>query len=350
MELRYCGNSDLKLSVIGAGCWSFGGGDYWGPSDQQDATRIVHRSVELGINYFDTAEVYNDGRSEQALGEALKGINRESVIIGTKVSPSNCYPDTLAAHCHGSLQRLGTDYIDLYMIHWPLHSHAVRHVTDNEEIINNPPSISGALETLGKLRDAGKIRHIGVSNFAPSRLDEAQQFEDQIVVNQLAYNMLARAIEFEVLDYCKNHAVGIIGYSTLLQGVLADVYPALGDVPKWQRRTRHFHHASCDLSRHGEAGAEKEMVKALENIRSIARDSGITVPDLAVKWAIAQVGITCSLVGTRSVQRLETNVRATEEPLPAEIIEKLNTVTGPLKEKMGPSFDYFESTANDRTR
>ena len=350
MEQRYCGNSDFKLSVIGAGCWSFGGGDYWGPLDQQDATKIVHCSVELGINYFDTAEAYNDGRSEQALGEALKGINRESVVIGTKVSPSNCYPDTLAAHCHGSLQRLSTDYIDLYMIHWPLHSHAVRHFTDNEDIINNPPSVSDAFETLVKLRDAGKIRHIGVSNFAPIRLDESRQFCDQIVVNQLAYNILARAIEFEVLDYCKNYAVSVIGYSTLLQGVLADVYPALSDVPKWQRRTRHFHHASCDLSRHGEAGAEEETVKALEDIRSIARDSGITVPDLALKWAIAQEGIACSLVGTRSVQRLESNVRAAEEPLPAEIIEKLNAVTDPLKEKMGPSFDYFESAANDRTR
>ena len=350
MELRSCGNSDLKLSVIGAGCWSFGGGDYWGDQNQRDVAEVVHRSVELGINYFDTAEAYNDGRSEQSLGEALKDLVRENIIVGTKISPSNCYQDSIIEHCDGSLRRLNTEYIDLYMIHWPIHSHSIRHFTNDENVINNPPKIEEAFETLLKLRDAGKIRHIGVSNFAPNRLKEARNFCDDIVVNELPFSLLTRAIEWETLPYCQKNKIGIIGYMTLLQGLLADIYPTLNDVPQWQRRTRHFHHRSCNLCRHGEEGAEVETNRALDEIRTIAKDCGMTMPEVAVKWAIANEAITCALIGARNAKELEANVKATTEPLSNEIIEKLNAVTNPLKNKLGLSFDYYESTANDRTR
>ena len=132
MEIRNCGSSDLKLSALGVGCWSFGGGEYWGDQDQQDADRVVKRACELGINYFDTAEMYNDGRSEQSLGRAIRGLPRDRIIIGTKVSPSNAAPDVLRASCEASLKRLGTDTIDLYMIHWPIHPHSIQHFTDDE--------------------------------------------------------------------------------------------------------------------------------------------------------------------------------------------------------------------------
>src|SRR5690606_5455375 len=131
MEYREIKNGDLKLSIIGTGCWSFGGGEYWGSQDQNDVNDVVHASVGFGINYFDTAEAYNDGRSETSLGIAMKGIPRDKLVIGTKVSPSNCYRDTLIEHCEGSLRRLETDYIDIYMIHWPIHPHSIRHFTQD---------------------------------------------------------------------------------------------------------------------------------------------------------------------------------------------------------------------------
>jgi aryl-alcohol dehydrogenase-like predicted oxidoreductase len=109
MQYRTIKNTELNLSVIGTGCWAFGGGDYWGAQDQSDATAVVHASVAHGINYFDTAEVYNDGRSESSLGEAIKGIQRDKLIIGSKVSPSNAYAETLVKHCEDSLKRLQTD-------------------------------------------------------------------------------------------------------------------------------------------------------------------------------------------------------------------------------------------------
>lgn len=350
MEQRNCGNSDLKLSAIGAGCWAFGGGDYWGDQNQKEVNQVVHRSIELGINYFDTAEAYNEGRSEQSLGLALKGLSREKIIIGSKISPSNCYPDTLIKHCEASLQRLNSEYIDLYMIHWPIHPHSIRHFTEDENVINNPPKITDTFETMVKLRQQGKIRYIGVSNFAAGRFKEAQSCYDQITVNELPYSLLTRAIELEILPHCHSSGVGVIGYMTLLQGLLADIYPTLSDVPKWQRRTRHFHHRSCDLCRHTEDGAEEETNQALTDIRTIAAECNMTMPQIAVKWALAREGITCALVGARNIKELEANVNAAEKPLPNEIVEKLNIATKPLLDKLGPCFDYYESTANDRTK
>ncbi len=350
MERRQCGRSDLRLSALGLGCWSFGGGAYWGETDQRAVGAVVRRAVELGINYFDAAEAYNDGRSEESLGQALRGLPRDRLLIGSKVSPSNCYADTLPRHCEASLRRLALDYVDLYMIHWPIHPHSIRHFTQDERVIRNPPRVEEALAALLRLREQGKIRRIGVSNFGVERLDEALRLCPDLVVNQLPYSLLARGIERAILPRCRRLGVGVIGYMVLLQGVLADLYPTLEDVPPYQRRTRHFAAERSPLSRHGEAGAEDETNAALAAIRAVARECGLTMPALATKWALAGEGISCCLVGARSVQKLEEDVQAAAEPLPLDIIRRLNRETQPLMDKLGESFDLYESVANDRTR
>lgn len=349
MEKRYCGNSNLELSILGAGCWAFGGGQYWGQQSQKDVNEVVQRSAELGINYFDTAEAYNDGNSERSLGKAIKKLPRDKVIIGTKISPSNTSPQTLIEHCEASLKRLGTDYIDLYMVHWPIQPKAIHHFTQDKNIINNPPNAADAFQTLMKLNEQGKIRCIGVSNFGVEKLKEALALDVQIVVNELPYSLLTRAIECQALPFCRDNDIGVIGYMTLLQGLLADIYPTLSDVPDWQRRTRHFNCKSCELCRHGREGAEEETNKALSNIRRIAEECGMTMPEIALKWVLSGDGISCSLVGARNINELEANVKAALKPLPGDIIEELNIATEPLMEKLGRSFDYYESTANDRT-
>jgi len=350
VELRRCGKSDLILPALGLGCWSFGGGAYWGDCKQSDADAVVRRSVELGITYFDSAEAYNNGRSEESLGAALQGMPREKVVVGTKVSPSNCYARTLPAHCESSLRRLGLDYIDIYMIHWPIHPHSIRHFTDDPLIIANPPTVEEAFAALTELQRQGKIRHIGVSNFATNRLDEALGVCPGILVNELPYSLLTRAIELESLPQCRKLGIGVIGYMTLMQGVLADLYPTLADVPPYQRRTRHFHHTRCELTRHGEAGAEEETVTALASIRKTAKDCGLTMAEVAIKWALAGQGITCCLIGARNVRRLEENLRAAVEPLPPDVVERLTCATQPVLDKLGNSFDYYESFENNRTR
>lgn len=352
MELRQCGNSDLKLSVVGIGCWAFGGdeGDYWGAQDQTDVNALVRRAVELGINYFDTAEIYNNGRSETSLGLALQGLPRDQVIIGSKVTPAHCYHDTLIESCEASLRRLGTDYIDLYMIHWPLHPHSVRHVTNDETVINNPPTVEEAASALIKLQQQGKIRHIGVSNFAKNRLEEILSLGVKVAANQLHYSLFARAIEDEVLPYCQTQGIGILGYMTILQGILAGKFKTLAEIPAPRRRTRHFHHASTSLSRHNEEGAEAELQAALTQLHTLADEVQIPMAHLAIRWAFANPGITSALVGARNVAQLEDNAKAGAEPLSKELVARLNQITQPLKEKLGPSFDYYEHTSQDRTR
>jgi len=350
MEHRQCGRSGLRLSALGLGCWSFGGGAYWGECSQKDVDAVVRRSVELGINYVDTAEAYNGGRSEQSLGKALRSIPRNQVIVGTKVSPSNCYASTLRHHCEASLRRLGLDYIDLYMIHWPIHPHSIRHFTNDEGVIRNPPTVQEAFAALTKLRQQGKIRYIGVSNFAEARLEEALAGCPDIVVNQLPYSLLTRAAELGILPLCVGRGIGVIGYMTLLQGLLADRHPTLDDVAPYQARTRHFNSKRSALIRHGEAGAEAETTGALAGIRRIAKETGMTMPELAIRWALAGPGISCCLIGARKVSRLEENVRAAAQTLSADLVQTLNAMTQPVLDKLGDSVDYYESFANNRTR
>jgi aryl-alcohol dehydrogenase-like predicted oxidoreductase len=350
METRQCGQSELKLSALGLGCWAFGGGDYWGESDRNNIRNVVQRAVDLGVTYFDTAEAYNEGRSEEFLGAALKGVRRDRVVVGTKIAPTHLRPATLVEHCEASLRRLGMDYVDLYMIHWPVHPHSLRHFTTDKDLLRNPPSLEEAVHTLRKLQTQGKIRYLGVSNFGVARFKEIREQGGEYVVNQLAYSLLTRAAEMEILPFCRQAGVGVIAYMVLMQGLLADRWASFEDVPRWRKRTRHFNCRRTELCRHEEEGAEEETRQALSDVRAIAEECGMSMADAALKWALAGEGITCALVGTQSIGQLEKNVAAAETPLPPEMIERLNAATRALKEKLGPALDVFEGAANDRTR
>jgi aryl-alcohol dehydrogenase-like predicted oxidoreductase len=347
MELRQCGKHDLKLPALGIGSWAFGGGDYWGPSTQTEVNEVVRYAVDHGCNFFDTAELYYNGGSEESLGVAIKGIPREKLLICTKISPSNTEPRKLVEHCEASLRRLQTGYIDLYLVHWPITPHSIRHFTTEPM---ESPSVPDAFAALARLQRAGKIRHIGVSNFGRVKLDEALATGAAIAVNQLPYNLLARAIEVDILPHCKNQGVGVVGYMSLLQGILGDIYPTLDDVPVWQRRTRHFDSRRTPQCRHGLPGAEAETAAALTAIRATARKHDMSMPDLALKWAVGGNGITSSLCGSRTVGKLAANIKAASEPLPSAIREELSELTLPLMKELGPSFDYWQNPANDRTQ
>ncbi len=348
MELRECGRSGLKLPVLGLGCWAFGGGEYWGERHvQSDVDAVVRRAFDLGVRYFDTAEVYNDGRSEASLGEALRGLPRDQVSIGTKVSPAHVQPDVLPGRCEASLRRLCTDYLDVYMVHWPITPRSIRHFDARLEAC---PAVDEAFAGLLRLREQGKVRHVGVSNFGRTRLEEALGHCPGLAVNELPYNLLSRAIEGEALDACRDLGVGTIGYMALLQGVLTDLHPTLDDVPAWQRRTRHFDARKTPAARHGMPGEEEATRRTLSDLRSFCAETGRSLADLALAWATANPAVACTLVGSRSADRLEANVRAVERPLPPEAVSRLNAITDELKQRLGPSFDYYESPENDRTR
>lgn len=348
MQRRTCPNTGLSLPILGLGCWSFGGGDYWGPRELKDEEAIVKTALDHGINYLDTAELYNSGRSEESLGKIMKSIPRDQVLIGSKVSPANCQPAILVKHCEESLRRLQTDYIDLYMVHWPVHAAAISSFTQDRERIENPPPISAVYDTLVKLQQAGKIRHIGISNFAVPRMAELPDLSN-IAINQLAYNVISRAIELEVLPYCEEHGIGTMGYMGLMQGILSGRWSNFDEIPLLRRRTRHFDSSKVPASRTGEAGFESETAKVLAELQAISQETGYSMADLSLKWVCANPALTCNLVGASRPSQLEANAKAAEKPLEPAILERINNATASLRDQMGNHIDLFESVENDRT-
>jgi aryl-alcohol dehydrogenase-like predicted oxidoreductase len=317
---------------LGIGCWSFGGSesDYWGPQDQRDAVEVVARALDMGVTYFDTAEGYNDGRSEEALGRAL-GARRAEAIIGTKIAPENTAPALLRQHCEASLRRLGTDTIDLYMVHWPITTHPV----------------ADAFATLMALQREGKIRHIGVSNFGVKQLTEALATGAEIAANQLAYSLLTRSIEPEIMPLCREKGIGILPYMPLMQGLLTGKYRTLDEVPPMRARTRIFR-GDRPLSRHGEEGAEAETVAALAAVAEMAAQKGVSMSAIALAWAAARPEISSVILGARNLNQLEEGLRGIETPLSAEDISALNAATEPILRKLGANADIFQGGARGR--
>ncbi len=338
--------SPLKLPAMGLGTWSFGGGEYWGPQSQADVDQVVGRAIELGLTYFDTAEMYNAGASETSLGLALRG-RRDHVIIGSKVSPANTAPAVLREHCEASLRRLQTDRIDLYMVHWPIHADSIRHFTKDEAVIRQPPTTRDAFLTLAALQREGKIRHIGVSNFGVKQLEEVLALGVTLAVNELPYNLLMRAIEAEILPFCRAKGIGIIGYITLMQGVLAGDFASFDELPPIRTRTRHFSRRRAG-SRHGETGFEVETMAALQAIRAIAREESVPLSDLALAWALANPAVNCVLAGCRNLAQLEENTRALRIELADRTLGRLNTATEDLRQKLGPNPDFYQGTSHTR--
>ncbi|MFC0471325.1 aldo/keto reductase [Halalkalibacter kiskunsagensis] len=347
MEKRKLGNSDLIVSVLGMGCWQYGGGSYWGEQNQRDVDLVVHKSLDLGINYFDTAEVYNDGESEKALGIAIKN-KRNQAIIGTKFTPANATPVSLRQSCEQSLKRLQTDYIDLYMLHWPINHHAIRHFTDNEDSISNPPLSQEVFQTLEDLQKEGKIRYIGVSNHGVKQMKAVEEVNPSVMTNELAYNLFSRGIEHEILPYCTEKNIGVIGYMPLQQGLLTGKYSSLSDVKPMQARSRHFHFSRGEGSRHGENGAEQEIEIALAEIKAIADELNVHMIELSLAWAISNQEISSTIVGSRTERHLDLNVKGAYLKLPQDVMNRLNDITNPVLEKLGANPDYYESRYNSR--
>ncbi|WP_127580338.1 aldo/keto reductase [Paenibacillus koleovorans] len=347
MIIRQLGQSELKVSVLGMGCWQYGGGAYWGAQLQKDVDEVVHRALDMGINFFDTAEVYNDGESERSLGIALKG-KRDQVIIGNKVSTSNVRPSVLKERCEASLKRLGTDYLDLYMLHWPLNPISAKHFSADPDVVNQLPGVQEVFEALFSLQKEGKIRHIGISNHGVQQMKEVQATGVPVVTNELPYNLVSRAIEESILPYCVQNHIGVIGYMPLAQGLLAGTYPTLDDMKPMQTRSRHFHHSRGEGTRHGEEGAEAELAIAIQEIQELAEEIGTDILTLSLAWTVANEAITSTIVGSRNVKQLEANIRGALYPITSDVKARLNEITEPVLRKLGSNPDYYENRSNSR--
>lgn len=348
MKTRRCGLTGPMLPVLGVGCWSFGGGSYWGAQDQHDVDEVVAAALDLGCAFFDTAEVYNEGRSEVALGRALGG-RRDRAVIASKISPDHCAGGLVRSHCEATLARLGTDYVDLYLLHWPIDERAAGRVTPGEGAAAEPVTLAHTLAAMDELRREGKIRYVGVSNFGAHQLAEAAALGVPIACDELPYSLLSRAIEWEVLPACERLRMGILGYMPLMQGLLTGRYRSADELPASRARTRHFR-GDRPGSRHGEPGRERETFEAIAGVRAIAEREGLTMERLAIAWSLARPAMASTIVGARNATQLEANARAAELCLAPELVAELDAATDALKAALGRNVDLFQSSANSRTR
>ncbi len=322
MEYRKLGKTDIDVSVIALGCWPFAGGQYWGDQDEATSIATVHAALDAGINFFDTAEGYEAGHSERVLGRGLLG-RRAEAIIATKVSPNHLRPDDVIKACEESLRNLQTDYIDLYQIHWP----------------NHDVPLADTVGALHQLKEAGKIRAIGVSNFAARDFSEMLALSE-CETNQLPYSLLWRVIEREIQPLCVEHAVGIICYSPLAQGLLTGRYKSADEVPDGLARTR-LYRSTRAMADHNEPGCEAEVFAAVEGVRQIAADLGQPMATVALAWVKQQAAVTSFLVGARNPDELSWNLPVIDLALSSDTISALAKVTEPVKEKLGNNPDMW---------
>jgi myo-inositol catabolism protein IolS len=327
MEQRKLGETGVEVSVLALGCWPFSGGATWGEQDDADSIATVHAALDLGINLFDTAEGYE--HSEEVLGEALEG-RRDGAVIATKVSGGHLSADALKASCEASLKKLRTDYIDLYQLHWP----------------SRTVPLAETLEALEALRSEGKIRAVGVCNFATEDLSDFLAV-GRCETNQLPYNLLWRVIEREIQPACAQHDIGILCYSPLAQGLLTGRYASADEVPDGLSRTRLF---SCDraMADHGEEGCEVEVFRALEEVKRVADGLGASMAAVSLAWVVARQSVTSLLVGARNPQELKACVESLETELPGKAVRELAEATLPVKEKLGTNADMWFSESRMR--
>lgn len=332
MIYKELGRSGIQVSAISIGCWPIVGDAIWGPQDENEAITALRAAVDHGVNFFDSAEAYGNGYSEELLGRALHD-QRHKVIIASKVAQSHLAPADLRAACETSLKRLQSDYIDVYYIHWPSRS----------------VPLADTIGEMKRLLDEGKIRMIGCSNFGKDDLPQALEHM-RIDVNELPYNLLWRSIEYDIAPLCEQHNVSITAYMPLMQGLLTGKFRTADDVPSMRARTRHFLPERSEQSRHGEPGAEAETFAAIAEIERISKQAGVSLAHIAMAWLLHKSNVASVIVGVRNARQVQENVAAVAVKLSPDIMRALDAATEPLKIKMGRNADMWQSTANSRFR
>lgn len=326
-------NTDLTVSQLCFGCWGVASDFHWGDRVEDESVQAMLSAVDAGVNFFDTAPVYGEGASETLLGQVLSenGL-RDQVVVASKIPPAKMKPDEVVEECEASLKRLQTDRIDLYQTHWG----------------NTETPLTETWEAMIKLKEQGKVRHIGVCNAGTADLSDISAVQAP-VTNQLPYNLIWRMIEDAILPKCRDENIGVLVYSPLMHGMLAGKYKDSADVPDGRARSRHFT-TDRPLARHGEPGCEAETFAVLDKIRAIAEGLGREMADVALVWTIQQAGISSVIAGAKNETQLRENVRCIDGPLPDDAINALNAATDELLQALGPNPDMWDGGDNSRYR
>jgi aryl-alcohol dehydrogenase-like predicted oxidoreductase len=327
MEYKKLAKSKIPVSEITFGAWVTGG-LFWGVTDKKESVNAIHKAIDCGITSFDTAPVYGFGESERILGEAIEG-KRDKLQIFTKyglrwdLNKGSYYFDitdhkgkstslyryagkeSIIYECEQSLKRLGTDYIDLYQIHWP--------------DLTTP--VEESMEAVYKLISEGKVRAAGVSNFSVRQLQAAVRTAE-ISSDQVHYSMLTRDIEQELVPYCLENDVSILAYSPLERGVLTGkITPGYKFMPGDNRPENPYFR-----------GKNPERINTfLDSLSPLAHERNITLTQLVINWTIQRPGITTVLVGLRNSAQVDENVKAADFKLSKEEIDIINSKLDKMK-------------------
>jgi aryl-alcohol dehydrogenase-like predicted oxidoreductase len=317
MENRSLGSTGVSVSPLCLGAMMFGA---WGNTDHDESIRIIHRALDAGINFIDTADVYARGESEEIVGKALAGGRRDNVILATKVhgkmgDDPNEFGNSrrwIVREVENSLRRLGTDWIDLYQIHRPEQD------TDIDE-------------TLGALTDlvrAGKVRYIGSSTFPASQIVEAQwvaerRNRERFVCEQPPYSLLTRVIESDVLPTCLRYGMGVIPWSPLAGGWLSGRYRRDADVP--QSRRAQMLPSRYDMSLPG----NQRKLEAADALAKLAEEAGMTLIEMALAFVIRHPAVTAAIIGPRTMEHLESQLTAADVALSDDVLDRIDEIVPP---------------------
>jgi aryl-alcohol dehydrogenase-like predicted oxidoreductase len=318
MEHRTLGRTGVQVSPLCLGAMMFGA---WGNPDHDDAVRIIHRALDAGINFIDTADVYSAGESEAIVGKALADGRRDGVVLATKVHGTmgkdpNARGNSrrwIIAEVDNSLRRLGTDYIDLYQIHRP------------------DPSchIEETLSALTDLVHAGKVRYVGSSTFPAHQIVEAQWVAERrsltrFVCEQPPYSILTRGIEADVLPVAQRHGMGVIPWSPLAGGMLSGRHRR-GTAPEPSHRQRLWERRGMVRS----GPAEDVKRAAAEDLAELADKFGLTMIELALAFVINHPAVTSAIIGPRTMEHLEAQLSAPDVTLPEELLDAIDDIVPP---------------------
>jgi aryl-alcohol dehydrogenase-like predicted oxidoreductase len=311
LETRQLGNSDLKITSIGFGAWAIGGGNWefgWGPQDDRESVDAILRALDGGLNWIDTAAIYGLGHSEEIVAKALAETKHKPYVF-TKCSMRwdkdrkiyhSLKRDSLREEVENSLRRLKVDTIDLYQVHWP----------DPEA------EIEEGWEALARMKDEGKLRYIGVSNFNVAQMKRAQKIAP-ITSLQPPYSLLNSAVEKEILPFCKENNIGVINYSPMASGLLTGKMTAerIAAMPEddWRRRAPQFKEPK--LSRN---------LKLVEVLRTIGNAHSVQPGVVAIAWTLHNPAVTAAIVGARRADQVDGVLPAAGFRLSGDEVAKID--------------------------
>lgn len=312
MEKRQLGNTDMQITRIGYGAWAIGGGQWefgWGPQDDRESIAAIHRALEYGVNWIDTAAAYGLGRSERVVAEALKSVTNKPYVFtkcsitwddSTREIDHSLKAASVRREVEGSLKRLNVDAIDLYQIHWP----------------NPDEEVEEGWQTLAELKEEGKVRYIGVSNFDVAQLERARAIAP-VSSLQPPYSLVKPEVAEEILPYCLANNIGVIVYSPMYSGMLTGA----------MTRERIAAFPDDDWRKTDDEFMEPRLTRNLalaDLLVQIGRKHGRSAGEVAVAWTLRNPAVTGAIVGARRPSQVDGFIGAAEFAIPEEDLQQLD--------------------------